>query len=508
MSDSIPKPPQTPALSTYPTLIYDDESGFSGRALLQSADPAPAITPVPTTAGTPGVLPFDSLDSFNEHDESFFVPRPPSTAAPAPAPIETAPAVTAPSETARGKQPRPASPAPTPSGSSLPAHPFHVDAGFTSGELTTKAKFTPKDHNSHRENTVGLLVAGTRLHNRVDRLLNDFADLSGQVGGLTGHVQEITSAARSTGGDQISVEVLDAQNSLSTRTRGLEVAVHDLNTRAVPALFERLQAVEGTIARLEGLMVRLTGSVDTLITAGMGRFAPPTLTSAPAPAPTVSTAPVIAPPALPVPAFTAPPTQTAPLVTASQAPAAPAAPALDTATLDAYFTAREKRARDEAEDASRNVRPRTQPPAPALAAPYVFQPSAPPAMPAPPPPATARAPPKGAKHPPAPAYVPPAPPVPAVDSNSQVVYGPHPQPWTRTASGRMNVHADVSRAILDIIPSAVGYSFSTRPYGSREHAMYTVLTFAGADIADWMVEVWGEAPRGTYTATYMVHPNA
>ncbi|KAJ7019131.1 hypothetical protein C8F04DRAFT_1276660 [Mycena alexandri] len=527
MSDSPSKTPQK-TLSAYPTLIYDDEYRYvplqlSPRGvpdllplpiqseavlgdILRLADVtriAPAVSDTPRDGLLDGLLPFDSIDSFNEGDEHYFVPPP----------VAVLPSQPVLSDTARGKQARPATPPPLPSGSSLPAHSFHVDAGFTTGKLTSKAKFTPKDHNTHREYTSGLLAASTRLYNRVDSITQDVADMSGRasamllpppcflnplpdIPALVAQIQELHNTPRATGEDQAIAEVLHSQNAQTVRLRQTTAAVQDMNSRTIPALFERVKAVEATIARLEGLLIRLNSTVDTLVTAAMGPFGPRVAPTAPA--------------AASVPVMT-------PAPTAPTAPAAPVASTLDTATLDAYFAAREKREREEADDTSRNVRPRIQPPPPAAAAPQSFQPAPPtlnaPSAPPPraaPPPIAARAPPRQATRQPAAAaaaaYTPPAPSTAPIDPATQVVYGPHPQPWTRTANGRLNVHGDVSRAILDITPDAATYSFGTKPYGSQ-HAMYTVLTFATAEIADWVVAVWGETERGTYASTYIVHPN-
>ncbi|KAJ7712283.1 hypothetical protein B0H16DRAFT_1479531 [Mycena metata] len=363
-----------------------------------------------------GLLPFDSVESFSEADEHFFA--------------------LVPSATARGKQvrppsPRPAtprtrppSPPPVASGSSIPAHPHHVLAGFTPADLPSKTKFALKDHIAHRDFTTGHLAATTHIYNTVECVRQDMAELADRFPALVAQVQEYGKAARGSVEDKAIADVLHAQNAQSTRLRQTSAAVQDINARIIPALFERVKVVEGD------------GPVRT------------------------THRPAAPPPAPPAPA-----------------------PTFDTAGLDAYFAAREKRARNEADDTVRNVRPRLQPPPPVVAAPPL-QP-APPAPRAPPPhappPPAARAPARQA------APAPPPPRTSVADPATQVVYGPHPQAWSFTSLNRLNVPGDVSVAILDIIPDCREYGFNTKPYGAQ-HPLYTVLTFSTAPIADYMIE--------------------
>ncbi|KAJ7767182.1 hypothetical protein B0H16DRAFT_1521125 [Mycena metata] len=150
--------------------------------------------------------------------------------------------------------------------------------------------------------------------------------------------------------------------------RATSAAVQDMNTRTLPAL--------APSAGSKGF----ESTVDVLVNAVMGPFAPRTAAPVAPPASTAAPAVPIAPPA--------------PIAT----PSAPIVNGLDTGALDAYFAAREKRQRDDADnDASRNVRPRLQPPPPVavaaqplqpapltLAAPLAPPPRAPPPPPRPP----------------------------------------------------------------------------------------------------------------------------
>ncbi|KAJ7886070.1 hypothetical protein B0H13DRAFT_1889347 [Mycena leptocephala] len=71
----------------------------------------------------------------------------------------------------------------------------------------------------------------------------------------------------------------------------------------------------------------------------------------------------------------------------------------------------------------------------------------------------------------------------------------------------INVHQDITTCIADIIPQACVYEFTTKRY-SPHHPAYTLVMFASAEIADWIVDAWAAADRGTYADIFAVHPNA
>jgi hypothetical protein len=70
---------------------------------------------------------------------------------------------------------------PVASGSSLPIHPYHCDAGFQPGATKGKEKYTYKDHRATNEHVNGLLVAGTNLWERVDPVSSDVSQVTNCV---------------------------------------------------------------------------------------------------------------------------------------------------------------------------------------------------------------------------------------------------------------------------------------------------------------------------------------
>jgi hypothetical protein len=66
---------------------------------------------------------------------------------------------------------------PVASRSSLPIRPYHRDAGFQPGATKGKEKYTYKDHRATNEHVNGLLVAGTNLWERVDRISSDVSQV-------------------------------------------------------------------------------------------------------------------------------------------------------------------------------------------------------------------------------------------------------------------------------------------------------------------------------------------
>jgi hypothetical protein len=80
--------------------------------------------------------------------------------------------------TMRCPLPAPLAEIPVASGSSLPIHPYHRDASFQPGATKDKEKYTYKDHQATNEHINGLLVAGTNLWERVDRISSDVSQVA------------------------------------------------------------------------------------------------------------------------------------------------------------------------------------------------------------------------------------------------------------------------------------------------------------------------------------------
>ncbi|KAJ7877474.1 hypothetical protein B0H13DRAFT_2546594 [Mycena leptocephala] len=76
----------------------------------------------------------------------------------------------------RRRLPPPPPENPIASGSSLPIHPYHRDAGFQPGATKEKEKYTYKDDRIAKEHIDILLSAGTKLWERVGRISTDVAD--------------------------------------------------------------------------------------------------------------------------------------------------------------------------------------------------------------------------------------------------------------------------------------------------------------------------------------------
>ncbi|KAJ7809318.1 hypothetical protein B0H13DRAFT_2385307 [Mycena leptocephala] len=92
-----------------------------------------------------------------------------------------------------------------------------------------------------------------------------------------------------------------------------------------------------------------------------------------------------------------------------------------------------------------------------------------------------------------------------VDLALQVIFGPIK--WNKDPSNgnRINARQDISSLIATVIPAGNDLEFTTRPY--TPHRAYTIVTFASAAIADWVIDAWGQAARGPYDEIYAVHPN-
>ncbi|KAJ6496387.1 hypothetical protein C8R45DRAFT_1094636 [Mycena sanguinolenta] len=394
----------------------------------------------------------------------------------------------------KNKAPAPATPSSPPrenplaSGSSLPAHPFQADAGFAIGEAG-KGRL-PKDHKLSCEYIDGLLVAGTNLFDRVDRVTQDLADIASNMPAMHLQMAELQNAHSGTSNGHAITDMLVSHNNLAGNLQQSVAAIQDITTRLLPSVFERIKALEAAVSKN-------THNVDTLTLAAVGHT--------PMAAPTAS-------------ALAATPAATA---------ITPPAPGIDPtelkAVLDDYLASKGKHAREEDADATqRNVRARTQPapeaftytppslPPPATAAYYVPSATmAPLPVIRPAPAAPLRAPPPRTAHstsyPPSPACSPSrlAGRLPS-DPSLQVIFGPIS--WTQGANGSFNVRQDIATLFADVLPEAVTYEFSTRRY--NPNPSYTIVTFASAQIAEWIVDAWAQADRGTYTDIFAVHPNA
>ncbi|KAF7359995.1 hypothetical protein MVEN_00726800 [Mycena venus] len=386
---------------------------------------------------------------------------------------------------------------PAASGSSPPVHPFHSDAGYQPDEFPPKDKYANKDHRTVRENLNGLLTAGTKVHDAVGRVSQEVKEVLAFVPAMQAQINELTSAPTIRDDDALAT-IIQSQNSHAQNIQQTSAGVNDITTRLLPALMVRIRQLEHDNTSLK----------STVRTLELAALAPVTVV----PAQRVAVAPIVAtPPAPPV--------------------VVPAPPAVDPAVVDAvigaYLAATGKRGHEEdlAADA-RNVRPRTEytnapalrpppalpaaplappaaplaPPAALLAPPAV--PMAPTYVPAPPasaPPAPAMAPgPQAAPHTPA------GPPRPAADPSLQVVFGP--VSWHKDAQHRPLVKQDITALLAAVIPDAANYEFSTRRYKRLD--AYTIVTFASAEIANWVVDAWTHENHGPYKSIHAVHPNA
>ncbi|KAJ7808922.1 hypothetical protein B0H14DRAFT_3760655 [Mycena olivaceomarginata] len=241
------------------------------------------------------------------------------------------------------------------SGSSRPAHPFHRDAGFEPDEVLPKDKTSAKDHKITRQHVNGVLVAATRLHDKVERMGREISEFSTLVPLVQQQLAEVSA-----GTDQQLVN--DLVHSLNANAGNVEqhgVALDDITIRLLPPLLVRIQQLEAMVSQLDGTAKRLTGNVQTLELAAVGPapttkrpreeedidllrnvrpragvtvpnayiYAPPLSSVAPAPAVIAApAAPIVAPPPQFVPPPAEPPAPLrAPTHAAPRAPQAPAA---------------------------------------------------------------------------------------------------------------------------------------------------------------------------------------
>ncbi|KAF7333877.1 hypothetical protein MVEN_02344800 [Mycena venus] len=417
--------------------------------------------------------------------EDYFVPPPP------PPPVTPQPAPSPQKEKGKRKAvplPAPASTSshPAASGSSPPVHPFHSDAGYQPDEFPPKDKYANKDHRTVRENLNGLLTAGTKVHDAVGRVSQEVKEVLAFVPAMQAQINELTSAPTIRDDDALAT-IIQSQNSHAQNIQQTSAGVNDITTRLLPALMVRIRQLEHDNTSLK----------STVRTLELAALAPVTVV----PAQRVAVAPIVAtPPAPPV--------------------VVPAPPAVDPAVVDAvigaYLAATGKRGHEEdlAADA-RNVRPRTEyTNAPALRPPPALPaaPLAPPAAPLAPPAALLAPPPQYLWHPPMCLPLPPArhllqrwPLAPKLLlTHLPVVFGP--VSWHKDAQHRPLVKQDITALLAAVIPDAANYEFSTRRYKRLD--AYTIVTFASAEIANWVVDAWTHENHGPYKSIHAVHPNA
>ncbi|KAJ7261386.1 hypothetical protein B0H12DRAFT_351750 [Mycena haematopus] len=527
----IPTSKSVPAFAALPAA-----SELQLASIVRSADVPRSASALDANSVKRGVLPFDlePVDAFDDDpdpDEEAFLTGPLTGPQDAPS--------LAPAALDKGKQkaPGPAAPSQNPaaSGSSRAPHWFHRDAGFYPDEVRAKDKsYTVKDHKIAREHINGLLDAGTKLYDRVDRVRSDMRDLAGFIPAIQDQMAEIAKARPGSTSDELMDDLWYSHRQHGENLRQHGVGINDISDRLMPSVFKRLDDLQGTVKKLSSM-------VDTLALAAMGAPRP---AAAPAPAVAMSA------PAATAPAVIAP--APAPVNFPPNAPH-PLHPSLlhpdEIPAIMAHFLAESgKRAREEEiEAAVRSVRARTAAglapdpfvhTAPPPLAPPQYAPAAyhappplapaplrlPPAEPARPPPAEPARPPPAAgtarPHPPrtqrhlaaAPAQRGPAGQR-GPDPACEVVFGP--VAWNRNERGiATNVHADITNLIRDIIPDALNYDFTTRrfrPSGEqRAREDYTVVAFRTPAIAAWIVEAWDAQPRGDFAYIYAFpfDPNA
>ncbi|KAF8175069.1 hypothetical protein K438DRAFT_1939778, partial [Mycena galopus ATCC 62051] len=139
-----------------------------------------------------------------------------------------------------------------------------------------------KDHNLGREHLNGLLKAGTKLHDRVDRMRYEMRQIAGFIPAIQDQMAEFANT-HPTLNDNLIEDLWRSHRKHGENQRQHGLGINDISDRLLPSVFARLDDLHGTVQKL-------TSTVDTLVVAMAAAPSPAVAASAPvaaAPAPNV-----------------------------------------------------------------------------------------------------------------------------------------------------------------------------------------------------------------------------